>query len=675
MLQSGEILLSIPHPSKVNSAGFNPDGSRIATTCQNGKNYLWDASTGEQLVVMDAGSRFDTASDFCGDGAFATGSIDGTVTLWDVDGGEPIRAFRGHARPIHGVAFSPDGERLVSCSVDTNVIVWNVESGEQLMTLRDQKNETRAVSFSPDGRWILTGSDDRSARVWDATTGELEHTFLGHEHEVRSVGFSPDGLSIVTGSSDGTARVWDLPLEEPLPFWQNFPHAHVRGFSSAWRRLLVANDRSSSRASTPYEVWDTESRKVLLAVPDSAVQEGEIFKLSADGRYLVGATGDGAVTLRNVDSGNVINTFNAPLEVSGLEIDDQARRLALYHDQNRISLWDLRKGIQTGMLEAPRGPGFSFAFDPSGQQQVATAMNQTLWIWAAKSGKALHTIQAHNGYVRSAKFSRDGQSIVTAGDDLAVKVWDVESGTLVKALIGHSGRVNDASFSPDGTRIISSGITQDGTARVWDVQSGLEVLTISLPKLPPGPAEFSPDGTKICFAKQDQTVVRLDGTPLESSPFPSESPRVAYYNQLYTPQQRLLWDSAAAGDIDGVKTAIDQGADINALDIRSNPNGRYALSYAVGQDNGEIIDVLIASGADVNLPNNTGFAPLHHAAEFGSHIAAERLIRAGAELVPETRLKVSPLKIAEFHRHPAVSTLIKKAMDSVPPETKDESNE
>ena len=381
---------------------------------------------------MDAGGRFDTASDFRVDGTFATGSINGTVTLWDVDGGKPIRAFRGHTGPVHGIAFSPDGESLVSCSVDSNVIVWDVESGEQRMTLRDQRNETRAVSLSPDGRWILTGSDDRSARIWNATTGELKQTFLGHEHEVRSVGFSPDGLSFVTGSSDGTARVWDLMLEEPLSFQQDSPHARVRGFSSAWRRLLVANDKNSSRASTPYEVWDTEARKVLLAVPDSAVQEGESVKLSADGKYLVGATRDGVVTLRNVDNGNATNTFNAPLEVSDLEIDDQARRLALYHDQNRVSLWDLRKGIQTGMLEAPRTQVFSLEFDPSGQQRVATATNQTLWIWDAKSGKALHTIQAHDRYITSAKFSRDGQRIVTASDDRSVKVWDVESGTLVK---------------------------------------------------------------------------------------------------------------------------------------------------------------------------------------------------------------------------------------------------
>ena len=244
-----------------------------------------------------------------------------------------------------------------------------------------------------------------------------------------------------------------------------------------------------------------------------------------------------------------------------------------------------------------------------------------------------------------------------------------------KTFLGHSGRVTAASFSPDGTRIISSSIIQDGTARVWDVQSGLEVLTISLPELPPSPAEFSQDGTRICFAKQDQTVVRLDGTPLASSPFPLESPRIAYYNQLFTPQQRLLWDSAAAGDIDGVKTAIDQDADISAMDFRSNGNGRYALSYAVKQDSGELIDVLIASGADVNLPNKTGFTPLHHAAEYGSPIAAQRLIKAGADPVPETRLKVSPLDIAENRGHSEVSTVIQQAMEFAPPETTDASNE
>jgi hypothetical protein len=65
------------------------------------------------------------------------------------------------------------------------------------------------LAFSPDGHRIVSGGDDMTVRVWDADTGQpIGDPLTGHTVWVTSVAFSPDGQRIVSGSADSTLRLW-----------------------------------------------------------------------------------------------------------------------------------------------------------------------------------------------------------------------------------------------------------------------------------------------------------------------------------------------------------------------------------------------------------------------------------------------------------------------------------
>src|SRR6266702_3970374 len=68
----------------------------------------------------------------------------------------------------------------------------------------------QSVAFSSDGQRIVSGSHDKTICVWNATMGETEAgPFTGHTDWVSSVEFSPDGQRIVSGSCDRTIHVWN----------------------------------------------------------------------------------------------------------------------------------------------------------------------------------------------------------------------------------------------------------------------------------------------------------------------------------------------------------------------------------------------------------------------------------------------------------------------------------
>jgi WD40 repeat protein len=132
-------------------------------------------------------------------------SDDKTIRVWNATTGETVAGpFTGHTVRVNSVAFSPDGQHIVSGSDDQTIRVWNAMTGETVAgPFTGHTDSVNSVAFSPDGQHIVSGSNDQTIRVWNAMTGEtVAGPFTGHTDLVRSVAFSPDGQHIVSGSDD-----------------------------------------------------------------------------------------------------------------------------------------------------------------------------------------------------------------------------------------------------------------------------------------------------------------------------------------------------------------------------------------------------------------------------------------------------------------------------------------
>jgi WD40 repeat protein len=77
-----------------------------------------------------------------------------------------VASLAGYTRVVSSVAFSPDGQNIVSGSNDNLVKVWSGSGGKEVASLAGHAGTVYSVAFSPDGQHIVSGSEDKLVKVW-----------------------------------------------------------------------------------------------------------------------------------------------------------------------------------------------------------------------------------------------------------------------------------------------------------------------------------------------------------------------------------------------------------------------------------------------------------------------------------------------------------------------------
>ena len=131
----------------------------------------------------------------------ASGSRDGTATVWTVAGDELVTAI--HGDQVNDVAMSNDGSRLISAGHDGIALVTEIASGDTEHALA-HPDIVWSVAVSPDDLHIATGSKDGRVRVWDLASGDAVSDYeVGTSIETLS--YSPDGSWLLAGGQQGQA--------------------------------------------------------------------------------------------------------------------------------------------------------------------------------------------------------------------------------------------------------------------------------------------------------------------------------------------------------------------------------------------------------------------------------------------------------------------------------------
>ena len=555
-LQESRVVLTVPQGRAI---AMSPDGSRFATTGQDGTATMWETDTGKRLLTLRGHEGDVNGIAFSPDGSLlATTGDDRTVRLWDAASGRQMHVMRGHRDLVLGAAFSPDGRLLATSSQDGTVRIWDVAAGTQHLVLKGppgerfvnysgltpafspdgsrltsggwfstpiwdlatggismmlprQRTEALAVAFSPDGTRVAT-ANQLDAQAWDAETADLVTTFSGHTGDILGIAYSLDGTRIATAGDDGIAQVWDASTGEPLLSLAGHTTGVVQvAFTPDGDRLLTGSTDGTARL---WNISPTGGRD-WLTVPGPANRQGGV-SFSPDGTSFAVPGQDSGVTIRDVETGAKIITLKGH--------DATIRRMAFSPDGSMLAaadgaesgnpqanrtvpIWDVVTGDLVMTLTGHTDHVSAVAYSPDGRRLATGSWDGTVRLWDAFSGKELHAVDVGSA-VFALAFSPDDRWLVSGDDgDESLAVWDADTLERRGELRGHTDLIQDVAFAPAGQVVTAS---WDGTAKVWDLASHRELATLRGHTGPLLGVAVSPDGTLVATASLDGTAKLWD---------------------------------------------------------------------------------------------------------------------------------------------------------------------
>ena len=363
----------------------------------------------------------------------------------------------GHSDLVLQICFTPDGSRLVAGSLDQTLSVWDLATRERTHTLRGHDGPVTGVFCSPDGRSAFSASSDGTVALWDTSTGEQRFRLDGgysseelaqaaafirgggraeHMFAVIKSGrqiFSPDGRRLVHHAAGPDAWVVDTATGQilmTLPGISSFEHlmfGDMVGFGPGGRRIL-----------NNHLLWDADSGELVRELGGS----GHAF--SPDGSRIAGFVGP---------------AWFAPPPKDGVLPGSSLRVKA-----GEVVTWDGRTGKGVRVFRDEFDHPSTLRFSPDGRRFARVSVpTSRVNVWDTESGDLITTLCCP-ARPYAARFSPDGRRILTQSQQDGLGVWDLEGNELVT--LTPAATPYTVAWSPDGSLIAAA--LHDGSVQLWE---------------------------------------------------------------------------------------------------------------------------------------------------------------------------------------------------------------
>jgi WD40 repeat protein len=201
----GEMARFVSHTRPVFSLDLSSDGKLLLSASHDKLVMLWNLTSPYVRSLSDVSNTVRSVAISPGGHLAVSGDEAGMILVRETETGRTLATIPAHTGPVLSLAMHESGSLLASGGADGKVHLWDLTQGPSRRPIDSETSSVRFVAFSPQGDRLLTVSD--SVKVWSARTGILIRRCDIRRPSVASFGQSD---MLLISDSDGRLLACDV---------------------------------------------------------------------------------------------------------------------------------------------------------------------------------------------------------------------------------------------------------------------------------------------------------------------------------------------------------------------------------------------------------------------------------------------------------------------------------
>jgi len=444
----------------VTAVAITPDGKYVITGTNDRGIHLLEAQTGE-IVKEIANIRLRGFSlAVTPDGKELICAFNHQlINVYSLPDGKFLRGFVAHDYAITDLSISPDGKQFVTGSVDGSVKIWDRNTSqfheEIQVSLYPREEEKLPPVLSP----LLCIKGPHPGPITNARISPDGNHLLFADNLYPRVVRVSDGQEIFRMNQSGVS--WKKP-DILMEFSRNGEQVFI--YNSFYE---TTTGRMQKRfLNEQLMMYTTGSPGYFYSMAFPKDNQKFVFGSASSHTFIWHYdAGKPEHVFHNQPQNNIGGTGNYNIHTALLE--NETKILSVRH-AGEVFVWDIASGTSTKLFSPQSGSGLLFAAAHSGDEKsiVLCQGSQTVFLRDLKTGQLVKTFDGHEGAVLDVAFSPDSRFLLTGSADKTARLWEIENGQCVKVFAGHTAPVGSVRFSADGRQVLTG--SEDGTAILWE---------------------------------------------------------------------------------------------------------------------------------------------------------------------------------------------------------------